>query len=219
MRIHSVPVVEQDIDPRTEKRQRILRAAVEVFAQRGFFNAKVSEVARAAGVADGTIYLYFSGKEDLLISIFRDSMRTYLGRLRDALAKESTPPQRLSRLMAVHLENLGADRNLAVVFQVEFRQSLKYMSLFSREEFGEYLDILRGIIEEGQRSGEFRSDLPSSLVAKSVFGILDEMVTSWMLSDKDHRPAEQVAELASFVLGGLRVAARDGADGTSESAL
>lgn len=202
MTIHSV-TAGTETDPRSGKRARILRAAVEVFARTGYFNAKVSEVARAAGVADGTIYLYFSGKEDLLVSIFRESMQQYLERLRSELAAEETAARRLRRAIEVHLENLGADRDLAVVFQVELRQSLKFMELFSKHEVGEYLEILRRIIEQGQSSGEFRADLSPALVTKAVFGILDEMVTSWILSERDHRPAELSAEVARFVLGGL----------------
>lgn len=202
MTIHSVPEAVTE-DPRSDKRSRILRGAVDVFARTGYFNAKVSEVARAAGVADGTIYLYFSGKEDLLVSIFRESMQKYLERLREELAQEVTAAGRLVRAVRVHLDNLGADRNLAVVFQVELRQSLKFMALFSRHEVGEYLDLLRGIVEEGQRGGEFRSDVSPVLISKAVFGMMDEMVTSWILSDRDYRPVEHTDEIASFVLGGL----------------
>ena len=202
MTIHSVSATRSD-DPRGEKRSRILRAAVDVFARTGYFNAKVSEVARAAGVADGTIYLYFASKEDLLVSIFRESMQQYLTRLRAELSEESSASGRLVRALRVHLENLGSDRNLAVVFQVELRQSLKFMTLFSRHEVGEYLELLREIVEDGQKQGEFRKDVSANLVTKAVFGIIDEMVTSWILSDRDYRPADHADEIAAFVLGGL----------------
>src|SRR5213078_5062357 len=109
----------------TSKRERILRAAIDVFARSGYFNAKVSEIAKAAGVADGTIYLYFDGKEDVLVTIFREQTRSYLQSLERQLADVSRPEERIRIAIRHHLETVGRDRNLAVVFQVELRHSLK----------------------------------------------------------------------------------------------
>src|SRR6478609_5773208 len=103
----------------TTKRERILRAAVDVFAQSGYFNAKVSEIAKAAGVADGTIYLYFDGKEDLLVTIFREHTRNYLQSLERDLSTISRPEDRMRVAIRHHLQTLGRDRALAIVSQVE----------------------------------------------------------------------------------------------------
>lgn len=187
----------------TSKRERILRAAIDVFAQNGYFNAKVSEVAKAAGVADGTIYLYFDGKEDLLMNVFREHTRNYLQILARELAGVRNAAERIRVAIRSHLQTLGRDRALAVVFQVELRHSLKFMTIFSSEEVAEYLNILRGIIEQGQQSGTFRSALNPQLMAKSIFGILDEMVTSWILSDKEYDPGQSADQIADFVLAGL----------------
>jgi TetR/AcrR family transcriptional regulator, fatty acid metabolism regulator protein len=207
MSIHSdmtrTPPVTRDTPRTSSKRDRILRGAVDVFARNGYFNAKVSEIAKAAGVADGTIYLYFDGKEDLLITIFREHTRSYLESLRAQLIGVSRPDERFRLVIRHHLESLGNDRALAVVYQVELRHSLKFMSLFSQEEVAEYLDVLRGIIEHGQKEGVFRRTLHPQLVAKAVFGILDEMVTSWMLSEKEYPLAEQADQIADLVLTGL----------------
>lgn len=185
------------------KRERILRAAIDVFAQSGYFNAKVSEIARAAGVADGTIYLYFDGKEDLLTSIFRDHIRNYLQSLERDLANVNRPEDRIRIAIRHHLQSLGRDRALAIVAQVELRHSLKFMALLSHEEVGDYLNILRKIVEHGQTEGVFRRTLHPQLVAKSVFGILDEMVTSWVLSEKDYALSDQSDQVAELVLTGL----------------
>jgi TetR/AcrR family transcriptional regulator, fatty acid metabolism regulator protein len=187
----------------TSKRERILRAAVDVFAQNGYFNAKVSEIAKAAGVADGTIYLYFDGKEDLLITIFREHTRNYLQSLERSLATISRPEERIRIAIRHHLETLGRDRALAVVSQVELRHSLKFMSLLSQQEVADYLGILRKIVEHGQNEGVFRRNLHPSLVAKAVFGVLDEMVTSWILSEKDYALADQAEPVADLILTGL----------------
>src|SRR3954452_11058002 len=115
--------------PGTSKRERILRAATDVFARNGYFNAKVSEIAKSAGVADGTIYLYFDGKEDLLITIFREYTRNYLLALEQRMANVNRAEDRLRTAVRHHLETLGRDRSLAVVSQVELRHSLKFLSL------------------------------------------------------------------------------------------
>src|SRR5512146_3333589 len=106
---------------KADKRDAILRAAIDVFADRGFFNAQVADVARAAGVAAGTVYLYFKSKDDLLVSIFDRSMRDGLAAGRAAVADLHDPCERLRRLARGHLARLGSDRNLAIVFQVELR--------------------------------------------------------------------------------------------------
>jgi TetR/AcrR family fatty acid metabolism transcriptional regulator len=197
------PAATAEIPQPQAKRERILRAAIEVFAQSGYFNAKVSEIARAAGVADGTIYLYFDGKEDLLISIFREHTRNYLQSLERSLAHVNRPEERIRIAIRHHLEALGQDRALAVVAQVELRHSLKFMALLSHQEVGDYLNILRKIVEHGQAEGVFRSNLHPQLVAKAVFGVLDEMVTSWVLSEKDYALVDQADQVADLVLSGL----------------
>ncbi len=187
----------------TSKRERILRAAIDVFAQNGYFNAKVSEIAKAAGVADGTIYLYFDGKEDLLVTIFREHTRNYLQSLERDLSTISRPEERIRIAIRHHLESLGRDRALAVVSQVELRHSLKFMSLLSQQEVADYLNILRKIVEHGQNEGVFRRNLHPALVAKAVFGVLDEMVTSWILSDKEYALVDQAEQVADLILTGL----------------
>jgi TetR/AcrR family fatty acid metabolism transcriptional regulator len=187
----------------TSKRERILRGAVDVFAEFGYFNAKVAQIAKAAGVADGTIYLYFDGKEDLLITIFREHTRSYLHSLEQHLANINRAEERLRVAMRHHLETLGKDRALAVVSQVELRHSLKFMSLFSQQEVADYLNVIRKIVEQGQLDGSFRRNVHPQLAAKAIFGILDEMVTSWMLSEKDYDLAAQSEQVADLILTGL----------------
>ena len=200
---HASTASKAEIAQPQTKRERILRAAIDVFAQSGYFNAKVSEIARAAGVADGTIYLYFDGKEDLLVSIFREYTRNYLQSLERDLANVNRPEERMRITIRHHLQALGRDRSLAIVAQVELRHSLKFMTLLSHQEIADYLNILRKIVEHGQSEGVFRRNLHPQLVAKAVFGILDEMVTSWVLSEKDYALADQADRVADLVLNGL----------------
>src|SRR6185503_18746508 len=185
MNIHSVASITPLRPPETakaDKREAILRAAIDVFAERGFFNAQVADVARAAGVAAGTVYLYFRGKDDLLVSIFDRTMREAFAEGRAAVADVHDPCERLRQFARVHLGRLGRDRNLAVVYQVELRQSVKFMEQFSSTLLRDYLSQIRAAIVEGQQTGAFRADLNATSVAKMFFGALDEMATNWILS-------------------------------------
>jgi len=199
----TVTTPESDAFRGTSKRERILRAAVDVFAEHGYFNAKVAQIAKSAGVADGTIYLYFDGKEDLLITIFREHTRSYLHSLEQALANINRAEDRLRTAVRHHLETLGRDRALAVVSQVELRHSLKFLSLFSQQEVADYLNVIRKIVEHGQEQGAFRRNVHPQLAAKAIFGVLDEMVTSWMLSEKHYDLPAQSEQVADLILTGL----------------
>src|SRR2546427_545118 len=154
----------------TDKREAILRAAIRVFANNGYFNSKVADIARAAGVADGTVYLYFKSKEEILHSIFDRSMEEAIADGRKRLKEVSDPREKLRRIALLHLERLGADRDLAIVFQVELRGSTKFMAEFSAAGLAEYLGLIRSTIEEGQRAGVFRSELNAKVVAEILIG-------------------------------------------------
>ena len=189
----------------TDKREAILRAAIRVFANNGYFNSKVADIARAAGVADGTVYLYFKSKEEILHSVFDKSMEEAIADGRKRLEAVSDPREKLRRIAQLHLERLGADRDLAVVFQVELRGSTKFMAEFSAAGFAEYLGLIRSTIEEGQRAGVFRSELKSKVMAKILFGALDEMATNWILSPRRYKLAPMADQVFDIFLNGVSV--------------
>ena len=187
----------------TDKREAILRAATSVFAEKGFFNAKVADIAKAAGVADGTVYLYFKNKDDVLHSIFDRAMDEFIAEGRRELALIEKPEDKLQRIAELHLERLGADRDTAIVFQVELRGSIKFMQEFSAAGFAEYLDIIRRTIEDGQKTGAFRTDLKPIVCAKMLYGALDEMVTNWILSNRSYPLEPMAGDVLKFFFGGL----------------
>ena len=190
--------------PPGPKRDAILRAAIDTFAERGYFNAQVADVARAAGVAAGTVYLYFKSKDDLLVSIFERSMREGLAGSRAAIADLPDPPERLRRLARGHLARLGSDRNLAIVFQVELRQSTKFMERFSSTLLRDYLGLIRQAIADGQREGLFRADLNPTSTAKMLFGALDEMATNWILSRRKYSLEADADAVVDLFLNGAQ---------------
>ena len=187
----------------TGKRESILRAATRVFARNGYFNSKVADIARAAGVADGTVYLYFKSKEEILHSIFDQNMAEAIAADRKLIDKLRDPREKLRRIATLHLQRLGADRDLAIVFQVELRGSTKFMEEFSAAGFAEYLGLLRAIFEEGQRTGVFRKELNAKVAAKIFFGALDEMATNWIISKRSYKLEPMADVVMDVFLNGV----------------
>jgi TetR/AcrR family fatty acid metabolism transcriptional regulator len=186
------------------KRERILDAAVVEIAQHGYYHTTVAMIARRAGVADGTIYLYFHSKEEILVSIFDRAMDRFIAQGRQEVEQQADPLSKLRNIVELHLNLVGQDRDLAVIFQVELRHSLHFLDLFSRRRIREYLEVIAGVVAEGQAAGLFRPELEPLLTAKAIFGVLDEMATDWVLSARNVRLAGKAAAVADLLLGGLR---------------
>ncbi len=188
---------------RTDKREALLRAAIETFAARGFFHAQVADVARTAGVAAGTVYLYFRSKDDLLISIFEMTMKEAIAEGRQSIAPLTDPLAQLRTIARLHLDRMSRDRALAIVFQVELRQSTKFMERFSATHLREYLGIIRDVIARGQTTGAFRKDLNPTLASKLLFGMLDEMATNWILSRRKYSLAGEADAIVDLFVRGV----------------
>ncbi len=188
---------------RSDKHAHILRAATRVFARSGFFNAQMADVAREAGVAAGTVYLYFRSKDDLLVSIFDRVMREAISEGRAALSGVDDPVARLRVIARQHLDRLGRDRDMAVVFQVELRRSTKHMQEFSTTLLREYLGMIRAVVADGQAEGVFTTQVSPTLAAKLVFGALDEMATNWMLSRRRYPLTADADTVVDLLVHGL----------------
>ena len=187
-----------------DKRERILRAAVKVFAKNGFYATRVSEVAKAAGVADGTIYLYFKSKDELLVSLFEDRVERLLAFMREELPKHDTAPDRLRRVIEMQLGLLEGERDLAEVITVILRQSTKLMKEYAAPRFLSYLDAIARIVADGQAHGDFRTDVSPHLVARSLFGALDGVALTWALGRAEQGGLVRAAgQLADVFLRGL----------------
>ena len=187
---------------RPEKYQRILDAAIEVIAEHGFFQARVSDIAHRAGVADGTIYLYFRNKEEILLAAISNAFSAFMELAQAEAAAGRDPREQLRRLALLHLSSLGSNRNLAMVFQTELRQSARMLGKFSQHQLKQYFDLIRNIVREGQRQGIFRAELSDKILANCFFGALDEMVTSWLLSDRDYPLGGAAGAVVDVILRG-----------------
>ena len=186
-----------------EKYQRILDAAVAVFAERGFHSSRVSDIAARADVADGTIYLYFKNKEEILMAAINSAFDAFMKHARTEVAAIASPVEKLRRLAFLHLQAMGANRNMAIVFQMELRQSVRFLEAFSHHQMVEYFEVVRECIREGKTRGIFRPELNEKIAANCFFGALDEMVTSWVLADKDYPLAQAAESVSNIILQGL----------------
>jgi TetR/AcrR family fatty acid metabolism transcriptional regulator len=169
---------------RIGKRSRITDAAIEVFAQKGFHQARVSDIARLAGVADGTIYLYFKNKEDLLLSVFEEKMDELIEGLDEALTGVENPVERIQRFARFHFKMVRENRSTAEVLQVELRLSNKFLKEYRPEKLWAYLGRFAQILKDGQAEGIFREDADPFVMMWAFFGALDELAMQYVLSRK-----------------------------------
>ena len=196
-----------DVRTKPNKRALITDAAVDVFAQRGLHQARISDIARRAGVADGTIYLYFKNKEDLLLSIFEEKMDFMLDGLEKALDGIDDPLDRVRRFAIFHFQQVEENRSAAEVLQIELRLSNKFLKDYRPEKLWAYLGVFGQIVREGQAQGIFRDDLDPFVTMWAFFGGLDEIAMQWVLSRRADRfsleaAAVQVADV--FIRGMLQ---------------
>jgi TetR/AcrR family fatty acid metabolism transcriptional regulator len=188
-----------------DKRDRILKAAIKVFAKNGFYATRVSEIAKAAGVADGTIYLYFKNKDDVLITIFQDGIQQLLVILREVASSGQPFDERITHIIELQLGLLEEQRDLAEVITVNLRQSSSLLKQYAAPLFMEYIDVIAGLVREGQKEGAFRKDINSRVVARSLFGALDAILLTWALGEADPASLRKAAaHCASLFLEGLR---------------
>ena len=178
MTVHSA----QSDGEKRDKRDRILSAAERIFARHGFFAAKVSDVAKEAGVADGTIYLYFKSKDDLLISLFERRMQEVNERLREATTNVKGPIEQLRAFVRTYLQLVHDEPAAAEVLTIELRQSSKFMKEYENPQFADFLRLLGGIIAAAQDKGEITTPIPPQVAARMIFGMLDELALAWVLA-------------------------------------
>jgi len=187
-----------------DKYHRIIKAATKVFAKKGFFNAKVADIAKEARVADGTIYLYFENKDDILISLFEEQMKIVLENMISEISKEKDAVRKIQRFALTHLKLIELNKNVAEIIQVELRQSSKFMKEYKNERFLQYLNLIEEIIREGQKQGIFKEEVIPGIAKRAFFGALDEMSRFWVLSTHKMYDIETAAkQISGFFLYGL----------------
>ena len=189
----------------SEKYYRIIQAATKIFARKGFYQAKISEIAREAQVADGTIYIYFENKDDILISLFEEQMKVVLDNMVSQISQEDDPAKKLVKFALTHLELIEQNQNMAEIIQVEVRQSSKFMKEYKNEKFAQYLELIRDIIREGQEKGVFKKEVIPGVAERAFFGALDEMSRFWVLSSRKRYDIRTAAkQISEYFLDGIK---------------
>lgn len=186
-----------------EKYHRILEAAVKVFADQGFFQSTVSQIAKEAGVADGTIYLYFENKDDILVQFFSYKTKQVFARFREEVDKADNTIDKLRNLIRRHLEEFQCDRNMAVVYQAETHQNSRLVEKQIKEMSKMYFDIVSEIVEQGQEEGVIKKDLYLSLVKRFILGAVDEVINTWLHSSSKYDLVSMADPLVELFLNGI----------------
>lgn len=189
-----------------DKHKKIIRAATKVFAKKGFFNARISDIAKEAKIADGTIYLYFKNKFDILLSVFEQEIGKLIEQVSELIQQESVPQAKLQIFITNHLEEMKQNRNLADVIHIELRQTHKLIREYRKNVFSEYLNIIADIIREGQQSHIFREEVDPDVTKQLIFGSLDEITRIWGNSneaDLNITLPELSAQITTLYLNGI----------------
>lgn len=189
----------------TDKYRAIIEAAIQVFGEHGYHNARVVKIARAAGVAEGTVYLYFRNKQDLLVSAFREKMDVFTSAVeRELLGGGGVPASvKLRRLVELHFNRLGGDYTLALFFQIHLRQPDDTIRSAISGPLARYARVIDAVVDEGTASGEFLTGLNKKLARQIIFGAMDEVVSNWVRAQGKYSLPEQAAPVFAFLLRGL----------------
>lgn len=186
------------------KYKQIIDAAIVVIAENGYHQAQVSKIAKQANVADGTIYLYFKNKEDILISVFTEKMGVFVNNLKDIIKNESTSSEKLLKMIDNHFRVLATDHHLAIVTQLELRQSNKDIRHKINDVLKEYLILLDHILIEGLENGEFDKDMDIRLARHMVFGTIDETITTWVMNEQKYDLMKLAPKVQKLLLSGMK---------------
>jgi len=181
-----------------ERKQIIIDAALKVFAVKGFNSAKISDIAKEANIADGTVYIYFKKKDDIIISLFQNKMGGFNKLLKEKVEVVETAVEKLKTFISIHLETLSQRRELAEIFTIELRQSSKFMDSYQDTELKDYSKLLMSIIDLGKKDGVFKNDIHTSIIWQFIFGILDQTVLTWVR--KEDSTEKSLQKMIKFVL-------------------
>jgi len=186
-----------------DKYQRILVAAIKVFAEQGFFQSTIAQIAKEAGVADGTIYLYFKSKDDILVQFFNYKTKQVFDGFRTEVDRADNAVDKLRNLIRRHLAEFQRDRNMAILYQSETHQSTRLVEKQIKEMSNMYLDIVAEIMEQGQQEGLIRRNLYLSLVKRFILGAVDEVINTWIHSGGQYDLVSMADPLVDLFIEGV----------------
>jgi len=186
------------------KRRLLLDAAVRVFARKGYHAARVGDIAEEAGVAYGLLYHYFSSKEEVLRSVFRETWRALIATIESVEESNEPPREQLRKVAEILLRSWRREPDLVRVLVLEVTRS--QLLAGEMDEIVASFKAIQKIVERGQADGSIRPDLDALLASYVFYGAIDELLTGWVLgrlpdSDEDMARAEHT--VVEIVAGGL----------------
>jgi TetR/AcrR family fatty acid metabolism transcriptional regulator len=187
----------------TEKYHIILEAACKVFAEMGFHQSTISQIAKEAGVADGTIYLYFKNKNDILVQFYEYKTKQVFDRFRESVDQADTAVEKLRNLIRTHLNEFQKDPNMAMVYQAEVYQQRRLARDSIKEMSKMYRDIITELIERGQEEGSMRRNLYIGLVKRLVNGAVDEVINAWIHQGRSYDLVSMADPLVELFIQGI----------------
>jgi TetR/AcrR family fatty acid metabolism transcriptional regulator len=187
----------------SDKYQQILTAAIRVFAERGFSQSTISQIAQEAGVADGTIYLYFKNKDDILVQFYERMTEHVSTRFWEAVNSGKTAVEQLYNLIHAHLDLFQSEPFGAMVYQGETHLQWRLVQEPTRRMSKMYRDVITRIVELGQNEGSIRSDLYVGLVKRLINGAVDEVINTWIHTGRDHDLPAMAEPLVGLFLHGI----------------
>ena len=195
----------RDGAPATEKYRRILDAAVEVIAERGYFQSPVSAIAARAGVADGTVYLYFKNKDEVLRAAIDTTFNRFHEQIEERFLTLDEPRAQLEYIAWLHLQSAAGNRSMAILLQTEMRQSARFIAEFSHKHLVRYIGVVREVVRRGQQRGVFRADVSDGVVAHCLFGAIDELLSSAVFTGREYDAKTTAAQVIDVVLNGIGI--------------
>lgn len=188
---------------REDKYQKILDAAVEAFAEVGYHPCQVSKIARIAGVADGTIYLYFKSKEEILIRLFEERMGDFIQRMRSELEACRNTRMRLRAIIQTHFSYMESNRSLAIVTQVELRQPNLNLRAAISGPLKEYFRLIEEVVQAGVQEKDVRPSVNIRVARQMIFGTIDEATTDWVLTRSGRTLSKDLEGMLELFAGAL----------------
>ena len=185
-------------------REAIIQAAIEVFGKKGFKSASISEIAKKAGIADGTIYQYFKNKEDLLFSIpiektieFSHQLDLHLEGILGALNK-------LRKFVWYYLYFFKTNPEYGRILMLDMRVSRSFVQTETYEFLKQAVGQSMNILVEGRKEGLIRQDTDIYVQRHMILGTLEHMVARWLLKGEEYDLLEYYEGACRILIDGLR---------------
>jgi TetR/AcrR family fatty acid metabolism transcriptional regulator len=187
-----------------EKRKKILDSATKVFAKMGFSNTRIQDVALEAGIAHGTVYLYFKSKDELFISIFQESLGELIKYADSEIQKKDNAEDKLRRMISLQLDVIEENPDLTKLILIEFPRTGNFLNDNNIDVLANYIDLIGNIISDGIKERIFATNVKIDIVATMIYSAMQGIATRWILDGMNYSLKTIDAEISEIFLKGLK---------------